>query len=238
MARNLRAWQGRDNGKVEAETPLGNLYAGYLKNYPLALGGTMSDAWAGLGDYEARVNRYDRPGQNPEFAAGMNFPDSVNLPNYYGEADTPLGKLFGGTNDGNPNINVGFQPNDRAVDYVNAVKRALESASEAAIAPTMLGALARTAAGGASPVMGQPVNNGAAAGALQALENGVPQKIEPMPRHQIPPELEAAIKERMLERYRNRGFTPSGQTSQPSGVNLGNKGYPSSWGAPSMRVTR
>lgn len=222
MARNLRAWQGRDNGKVEAETPLGNLYAGYLKNYPLALGGTMSNAWAGLGDYEARVNRYDIPGQNPEFAAGMNFPDSVNIPGYYGEADTPLGKLFGGTNDGNPNINVGFQPNDRAVAYVDALKRALESASEAAIAPTMLGALARTAVGGASPV-GQ-----------QALENV--NRTNEIPG--LPPEVREEIRERMLERYRNRGFTPSGQASQPSGVNLGNKGYPSSWGAPSMRVTR
>ena len=114
------------NDKFFRETPIGNLYGGYLKNYPLAMGGDNSAAWAGLGDYELRANRLNRPGQNPEYAVGLNLPDNVNLPNYYGELNTPLGMLFGGTNDGNPNVNVGFQPNDKTLAYINALKSLLK----------------------------------------------------------------------------------------------------------------
>ena len=115
----------KNNDSFFRETPIGNLYGGYLSEYPLALGGNNSAAWLGLNDYELRANRYNIPGQNPEYAVGMNFPDSVNLPNYYGEFNTPFGKVFGGTNDGNPNINAGFQPNDRTMAYIAALKGAL-----------------------------------------------------------------------------------------------------------------
>ena len=127
MARDLsnRGYNAQRDRSFVRETPVGNLYGGMLNNYPLKSGGNMSNAWLGLGDLEARANKWDFPGQNPEYAAGINFPDSVNLPNVYGEVNTPLGLLFGGTNDGNPNINVGFQPNDRTSAYMNAIAKAL-----------------------------------------------------------------------------------------------------------------
>ena len=115
----------RTNDSFFKETPVGNLYGGYLNNYPLKMGGTDSAAWLGLGDYQARANMFNRPGQNTEFAAGLNFPDNVRIPDAYGEVNTPLGLMFGGTNDGNPNVNVGFQPNDRTQAYVNALARLL-----------------------------------------------------------------------------------------------------------------
>lgn len=127
MARDLsnRGYNAQRDRSFVRETPVGNLYGGVLNNYPLKSGGDMSNAWLGLGDLEARANRWNFPGQNPEYAAGINFPDSVNLPNVYGEVNTPLGLLFGGTNDGNPNINAGFQPNDKTQAYINALSRLL-----------------------------------------------------------------------------------------------------------------
>ena len=59
------------------------------------------------------------------YAAGLNFPDSTVIPNYYGEVNTPLGKVFGGTNDGNPNVNAGFQPNARTNYYIQALANLL-----------------------------------------------------------------------------------------------------------------
>ena len=113
------------NGKFEKETPIGNLYGGYLKDYPLKLGGDNSMAWLGLGDYELHANKYDLPNQNPEYTVGMSLPDKLSPPGYYGELDTPLGLLFGGTNEQSPNVNLGFRPSDKAMAYVQALSNML-----------------------------------------------------------------------------------------------------------------
>ena len=115
----------KTNDSFYKETPVGNLYGGYYNNYPLKMGGDQSMAWLGLNDYQLRANKWNRPGENPEYAVGLNFPDNVNIPNYYGEINTPFGLLFGGTNDGNPNINAGFQPNDRTQAYMAALSKIL-----------------------------------------------------------------------------------------------------------------
>ena len=114
-----------NNGKFFRETPVGNLYGGYLKNYPLARGGDLNSAWLGLGNNELIANNYNLPGQNPTYNLGMNLPNGAALPNYYGEINTPLGMLYGGTDDRNPNVNVGFQPNDTTSAYINALKSLL-----------------------------------------------------------------------------------------------------------------
>lgn len=88
---------------------------------PLIGGGDMNGMYAGLGDLTMVANRIRKPEQNDMYAAGLNFPDDTNIPNYYGEVNTPLGLLFAGTNDGNPNINAGFQPNDQTQYYIQAL---------------------------------------------------------------------------------------------------------------------
>lgn len=102
-----------------------NVYSGLYSKSPLVGGGDMSGGYAGIGDYELRGNVINQPGQTPMYAAGLNFPDSTVIPNYYGEVNTPLGKVFGGTNDGNPNVNAGFQPNARTNYYIQALANLL-----------------------------------------------------------------------------------------------------------------
>lgn len=102
-----------------------NFYKGSYSNSPLVGGGNVSGGYAGMGDYELRANAFNFPGKNPEYYAGLNFPDGTNIPNYYGETNTPLGKVTYGTNDGNPNINAGFIPNDRTNSYIQAIANLL-----------------------------------------------------------------------------------------------------------------
>lgn len=92
---------------------------------PTMEGGNRSDAWAGVGDYQLRGSVINSPGQTPLYSVGLNFPDDTNIPDYYGELNTPVGTVFGGTNDGNPNINVGYQPNAQANYYLQALANLL-----------------------------------------------------------------------------------------------------------------
>lgn len=119
----------KTNDSFFKETPIGNVYGGYMKNYPLSLGGDISNAYFGVNDLAAVANRYNFPGKNPEYYAGINWgtnaPGEFRLPDYYGEMSTPLGKITAGTNDGNPNVNVGFLPNDKTSAYMNAIAKAL-----------------------------------------------------------------------------------------------------------------
>ena len=114
-----------DNRSFYKETPVGNLYGGAMGNYPLALGGNLSNAYLGLNDYMAIANKFSQPGQNPTYAAGLNFPDNVSIPDFYRQMNTPLGNLELMTNDGNPNIGAAFQPNDKTQAYINALARLL-----------------------------------------------------------------------------------------------------------------
>ena len=91
----------------EINTPLGNLdygydgdtvYAGFTPQNPYAellnnlyygasnsknpVGPDIASAWAGLGDYQLRANRFGDPGQTPLYAAGLNFPDNTSIPDY------------------------------------------------------------------------------------------------------------------------------------------------------------
>lgn len=91
----------------------------------LPLGGTHNGVYAGVGDYMLALNNFNLPGQNPDFAVGLNFPRNTKIPNYYGEVNTPLGLMYGGTNDGNPNVNVGFRPNDTTTHYLKAIANLL-----------------------------------------------------------------------------------------------------------------
>lgn len=101
-----------------------NIYGG-THSGDLPLGGTHSGFWAGIGDYQLRGNNFNLPGETPSYSVGLNFPDNTNIPNYYNEVNTPLGTVYGGTNDGNPNVNVGFQPNEKTNYYLQALANLL-----------------------------------------------------------------------------------------------------------------
>jgi len=101
-----------------------NFYAGG-GNSPLPGGGDESTAYAGLGDYQLRANRFSPQGENPLYAMGLNFPDDTRIPDVYKSFNTPLGELSLGTNDGNPNIGGSFQPNDRTNYYIQALANLL-----------------------------------------------------------------------------------------------------------------
>jgi hypothetical protein len=107
--------------QFERQTPLGRFYGGILKDYPLARGGKASHSWLGLGNYEANAHKYERENALPEYALGLNFPAEKVLPNYYGEINTPLGLLFGGTDSEMQQATAGFQPNDRTNYYAQAL---------------------------------------------------------------------------------------------------------------------
>lgn len=125
----------------ELNTPLGNLNYGYdgdtvaawltpnvyggSSRTPLPYGGDMASAWAGLGDYQLRANRFSPEGENPTYAAGLNFPANTNIPDYNRTVNTPLGALNVATNDGNPNIGASFQPNDATSYYIKALANLL-----------------------------------------------------------------------------------------------------------------
>ena len=106
-------------------------------------------------------------------------------------------------------------------NYLQAIARMLggtpmEGLNRAMI-PTFGGALAREAA-----------REAAMAGARPLLEQD--------PVFQPYEKIEPAITPAMAARYiGNRAFAP---VNQPSGLNLSNRGYPSSFGAPTMSVTR
>lgn len=133
---------GIDNGNPyrgvsdrSVNTPLGRLDYGYDgdTNYaavtPNVYAGRYSDPqqatnWAGVGDWEARASRWDNNG-SPMYAAGLNFPDNVNVPDMYKSAVTPIGSFEFGTNDGNPGVWADYQPRNNANYYIQALANLL-----------------------------------------------------------------------------------------------------------------
>ena len=101
-----------------------NVYGGTSK-YDNPVGPDIASAWAGLGDYQLRANRFGDPGQTPTYAAGLNFPNDAKIPDYYRSFNTPVGVLDVMTNDGNPNIGASFEPNDKTQGYIQALKNLL-----------------------------------------------------------------------------------------------------------------
>lgn len=102
-----------------------NIYGGSYSG-ELPLGGNNAGFYAGLGDYQLRGNSFTgMPNERDTYAMGLNFPEGTRIPDYYGEVNTPLGKIYGGTNDGNPNIGGGFEPNDQTAYYIQAIANLL-----------------------------------------------------------------------------------------------------------------
>ena len=102
-----------------------NVYGGVSPVSPLPFGGDHATAWAGIGDYQLRGNRFTDDQGRTSYHAGLNFPDDTVIPDVYKEFNTPFGQGHVVTNDGNPNIGAGFLPNDRTQAYVNALARLL-----------------------------------------------------------------------------------------------------------------
>ena len=110
--------------RYEKETPFGRAYIGSSSG-ELPSGTSRSNFWAGLGDYRIDGGMWDFPDRNPMYNLGVSVPGGTPLPNYYGEFNTPLGLLYGGTDKGNPNINIGFEPNEKTTAYIQALAKAL-----------------------------------------------------------------------------------------------------------------
>ena len=105
-----------------------NVYGGVSPVTPLASGGDLATAWAGIGDYQLRGNRFTDEQGRSSYHAGLNFPDDTVIPDFYKEFNTPFGQGHVVTNDGNPNIGAGFLPNEKTQAYVQALSRALSGA--------------------------------------------------------------------------------------------------------------
>lgn len=114
-----------NNGKFFKETPVGNLYGGYMQNYPRKSGGHDTAAWLGLGDYMARLSRFKDDTGNTTYHANLAMPTKV-LPDYFREFNTPLGQVGLATNfPHEPGAEIDFLPNEQTQAYINVLKSLL-----------------------------------------------------------------------------------------------------------------
>jgi hypothetical protein len=114
-----------NNGKFFKETPVGNLYGGYMQNYPRKGGGDDTSAWLGLNDYLARLSMVNSNNGNTSFHASVDMPKQV-LPDYFNEINTPVGKVGLATNfPHEPGAEINFLPNEQTQAYINVLKSLL-----------------------------------------------------------------------------------------------------------------